>query len=179
MVTGSEAEVAVDISQLRAATGAITLDNGYGNTGSCKSAITFIDGERGILRYRGYPIEQLAESTSFVEVAYLLIYGHLPTVSELERFERDLTYHSLIHEDMKKFFEGYPPTAHPMAILSSMVTSLSSYYPGSAREVSVDLDIRGCCRRSAPSPRSRTRSRSASRSSTRATTSPTPRTSCT
>src|SRR6266481_520861 len=104
------------------------LDSGYGNTGSCKSAITFIDGEKGILRYRGYPIEQLAENASFAEVSYLLIYGELPNRQQLTEWRRRLTYHSMIHEDMKKFFEGFPPTAHPMAILSAMVASLSTYY---------------------------------------------------
>jgi citrate synthase len=128
-VVGSENEIGIDISALRAQTNAITLDPGLGNSGLCKSAITFIDGENGILRYRGYPIEQLAESTAFSEVAYLLIYGELPNRQQLTEWRRKLTYHSMIHEDMKKFFEGFPPTAHPMAILSSMVASLSTYYP--------------------------------------------------
>src|SRR5574340_1559334 len=127
--TGSEGEVGIDITQLRSKTGAITLDSGYGNTGSCESAITFIDGEKGILRYRGYPIEELAQKSNFVEVSYLLIFGHLPNKAELEKFHFDLTHHSLIHEDMKKFFEGFPPTAHPMGILSAMVSSLSAFYP--------------------------------------------------
>ena len=131
VIEGTEKEIAVDVTSLREKSGAITLDPGYGNTGSCKSAITFIDGERGILRYRGYPIEELAASASFVEVAYLLIYGHLPVAEELSAFEQKLTRHSLIHEDMKKFFEGFPPSAHPMAILSSMMASLSAYYPDS------------------------------------------------
>lgn len=129
VVVGSENEHGVDISKLRGTTGHITLDPGYGNTGSCQSAVTFIDGEKGILRYRGYSIEELAEKASFPEVCYLLIYGELPDMEKLSEFREKLTYHSLIHEDMKKFFEGYPPTAHPMAILSSMVASLSSYYP--------------------------------------------------
>jgi len=128
LVVGTENEVGIDISQLRSTTGAITIDSGYANTGSCHSGITFIDGEKGILRYRGYPIEQIAEKASFVEVCYLLIYGKLPNIAELEKFEEDLTYHSLIHEDMKKFFEGFPPSAHPMAILSAMIASLSAYY---------------------------------------------------
>jgi citrate synthase len=126
---GSEGEVAVDISSLRAKSGAVTYDPGYANTGACTSAITFLDGECGILRYRGYPIEELAENASFVSVAYLLIYGELPTSSELEAFSSKLTRHTLIKEDMKKFFEGFPPSAHPMAVLSSMVASLSAYYP--------------------------------------------------
>ncbi|MEM8932295.1 MAG: citrate synthase [Acidobacteriota bacterium] len=141
-VEGSEGEVGVDISALRGTTGAITLDNGYGNTGSCQSAITFIDGEKGILRYRGYSIEQIAEQSTFSEVCYLLLHGELPTSDELAEFEYGLTYHSMIHEDMKKFFEGYPPTAHPMAILSSMVASLSAYYPGADSDEKVDLNIK-------------------------------------
>jgi citrate synthase len=141
VVEGVENEVAIDISSLRARTGAITLDPGYANTGSCSSAITFIDGERGILRYRGYPIEELATAASFVEVAYLLIYGHLPTAVELVTFDEKLTRHSLIHEDMKKFFEGFPPSAHPMAILSAMIASLSAYYPASTTEENRNLNI--------------------------------------
>jgi len=126
---GTEGELGIDVTALRAQSGAITYDPGLGNTGLCKSAITFIDGERGILRYRGYPIEQLAETAGFSEVAYLLIFGELPNRAQLAEWRRALTYHSMIHEDMKKFFEGYPPTAHPMAILSAMVASLSTYYP--------------------------------------------------
>ena len=129
IIAGTENEKAIDIRKLRAESGYITLDSGYGNTGACTSAITFIDGEKGILRYRGYPIEQLAEKSTFVETAYLLIYGRLPTKPELGDFREMLTRHSLIHEDMLHFYEGYPSTAHPMAILSSMVCSLSSYYP--------------------------------------------------
>jgi citrate synthase len=117
----------------------ITLDPGYGNTGSCESAITFIDGEEGILRYRGYPIEQLAARADFVEVCYLLIFGTLPNAKDLKEFSHKLTYHSMIHEDMKKIFEGFPPTAHPMATLSSMITSLSTYYP--EENESEDLNI--------------------------------------
>ena len=128
VIVGSEGELAIHSQALRSQTGAITLDPGYGNTGSCRSAITFIDGEEGILRYRGYPIEQLAERASFVEVCYLLIYGELPTERELEDFRAKLRRHTLIHEDMKKFFEAYPPTAHPMAILSSMISSLATFY---------------------------------------------------
>lgn len=126
---GSEGEIGLDISSLRAETGAITVDPGYGNTGSCFSEITFIDGDLGILRYRGYPIEQLAEQSTFLETSYLLIYGHLPKQDELIEFEQKITYHSMIHEDMKRFFNGYPATAHPMSILSSMICSLSAYYP--------------------------------------------------
>ncbi len=126
---GSEGEVGLSIGQLRKQTGVITLDSGYGNTGSCKSAITFIDGEKGILRYRGYPIEDLATKARFVEVCYLLIYGEWPSTEELGQFKRSLTQHTLLHEDMKKFFESYSPSAHPMTILSSMIASLSAYYP--------------------------------------------------
>jgi citrate synthase len=129
LVIGTEDETAIDIRGLRKDTGYITFDSGYGNTGSCESAITFIDGEKGILRYRGYPIAELAEKSSFVETCYLLIYGELPGPAELERFQHELTYHTMLHEDMKKFFEGYPPSAHPMSVLSSMVASLSAYYP--------------------------------------------------
>ncbi|MBI2815936.1 MAG: citrate synthase [Acidobacteria bacterium] len=128
-VAGTENEHAIDISQLRQQTGYITLDHGYMNTGSCLSAITFLDGEQGILRYRGIPIEQLAEKSTFIEVSYLLIYGKLPTKQELADFTTLLTRHSMIHEDMKRFFDGYPSTAHPMAILSAMICSMSSYYP--------------------------------------------------
>ncbi len=141
VITGSEGEVALDVSKLRAQTGVITLDIGYGNTGSCTSGITFIDGEKGILRYRGYPIEELAEHSSFVEVCYLLVYGALPTREELDRFNHRLTYASLIHEDMKKFFEGYPPQAHPMTVISAMVASLSTYYPDWESDEDLDRNI--------------------------------------
>lgn len=129
VVTGSEGERAIEISNLRAKTGLVTLDPAFMNTASTESAITFLDGEKGILRYRGVPIEELGEKSTFIETAYLLIYGHLPTRVELAKWEHLLTRHSMIHEDMKRFFDGYPMTAHPMAILSSMVTSLSSFYP--------------------------------------------------
>lgn len=129
VVVGSENERGIDVKKLRGESKHICLDYGFGNTGSCKSAITYIDGENGILRYRGIPIEQLAEKSTFVETAYLLIYGHLPTTDELTKFSHTLTHHSLIHEDMLHFYDGYPSTAHPMGILSSMVCSLSSYYP--------------------------------------------------
>jgi citrate synthase len=141
VIEGSEGELAIDFTKLRAQTGAVAFDPGYGNTGSCLSAITFIDGEQGILRYRGYPIEQLAEKSNFVEVCYLLIYGELPTPQQLADFQHRLTYHTLIHEDMKKFFEGYPPTAHPMAIMSSVAMSLSTYYPDSDDPEIIDLNI--------------------------------------
>jgi citrate synthase len=141
IITGTEGEVGIDITQLRNKTGAVTLDNGYGNTGACQSAVTYIDGEQGILQYRGYPIEELAEKSNFIEVCYLLIFGHLPNTAELEKFQFDLTHHSLIHEDMKKFYEGFPPTAHPMGILSSMVSSLSAFYPEADYNADVELNI--------------------------------------
>jgi citrate synthase len=140
-VVGSEQEVGIDISSLRTDSGVITLDPGYGNTGSCTSAITFIDGERGILRYRGYPIEEIAREARFTDVCYLLIYGELPNASQLGEFKQKLTLHSLLHEDMKKFFEGFPASAHPMAILSSMVASLSAYYPNTTMDEDVELNI--------------------------------------
>jgi citrate synthase len=129
VIIGSEGERAIDVRQLRDRTGHITLDSGYANTGVGTSDITYLDGENGILRYRGYPIEELAERSTFVETAYLLIYGKLPTGEELTTFRRLLTRHSMIHEGMRYLFEGYPSSAHPMAILSSMVCSLSAYYP--------------------------------------------------
>ena len=128
IIVGTENEKAIDISSLRASTGYITLDDGYGNTGSCQSAITYIDGEEGILRYRGIPIEQLAEQSNFVETSYLLIYGHLPTRAELDTFSHNLSHHTLIHEDMKRFYDGFPRDAHPMAILASVVSALSTFY---------------------------------------------------
>lgn len=131
IVTGTENEQALDISKLRAQSGRITLDVGFKNTGSTTSAITFLNGEEGILRYRGYPIEQLAQQSSFVEVSYLLIFGELPTQKQLDQFSHDLRVHTLVHEDMKKFFDGYPSVAHPMGQLASMVCSLSAYYPES------------------------------------------------
>ncbi len=142
ITVGTEDEHAIDIRALRQQTGYITLDTGYMNTGSTTSAITYLDGEQGILRYRGYPIEELAEKSNFVETAYLLINGELPTAAQREVFGRMLTRHSLIHEDMHQFFAGYPPTSHPMAVLSAMVTSLSAYYPDCLdRTAPVDLHI--------------------------------------
>lgn len=140
-VVGTEGEVGINIRKLRAESGAVTLDTGYGNTGSCESSITFINGEEGVLRYRGYAIEDLAEKSSFVEVCYLLVYGELPTADQLEVFKHKLTYHSMLHEDMKKFFEGYPPSAHPMSVLSAMVASLAAYYPDSEDPAVQELNI--------------------------------------
>ncbi|CAN5715582.1 citrate synthase [soil metagenome] len=131
VIVGTEDEHGVDISKLRAESGYITLDTGFMNTGSTKSAITYLDGEQGILRYRGYPIEELAEKSNFVEVSYLLINGKLPNERERKDFGTNLTRHSLIHEDMHNFFAGFPPASHPMAVISAMVTSLSAYYPDS------------------------------------------------
>jgi citrate synthase len=131
VVEGSENEKAIDISKLRELTGYITLDTGYKNTGATKSSITFLDGELGILHYRGYSIEQLAEKASFPEVAYLLIYGELPSQTELNDFESSIKKHTLVHEDMKQFFEAYPAQAHPMGVLSSMISSLATFYPES------------------------------------------------
>jgi citrate synthase len=141
VTVGSEGEVGIDVAELRARSGAITFDPGYGNTGSCASAITFIDGERGILRYRGFDIEEVAAHASFTEVCYLLIYGKLPSAEELLAFDRQLTYHSLLHEDMKNFFAGFPASAHPMAMLSAMVASLSAYYPEQGGGEDVPLNI--------------------------------------
>lgn len=129
IIVGTEKEKAIDITKLRAETGYITLDNGYGNTGSCTSDITYLNGEKGILRYRGIPIEQLAEKSTFIEVAYLLIYDHLPTKEELTAFSASFTQQAMIHEDMKNFFGGYPSNGHPMAILSGMIGALAAYYP--------------------------------------------------
>jgi citrate synthase len=131
VIIGTEDEKAIDISSLRASSGYITLDRGYKNTGSCQSAITFLDGEKGILRYRGYPIEQLAEKASFIEVTYLILHGELPTKEELKEFKDEINEHTLVHEDMKRFFEAYPPQAHPMGVLASMICSMSTFYPES------------------------------------------------
>ena len=128
---GTEDEAAVDISKLRSSTGLITMDPGYGNTGSCTSAITFLDGERGILHYRGYPIEQLAEQSTFLEVAYLLIYGELPSREQLDRFMGEITHHTLIREEMRHFFDSFPADAHPMAVLASGTVGMSTFYPDS------------------------------------------------
>ena len=129
LVVGTEGEKAVDISKLRQETGLITLDTGYANTGSCTSSITFMDGEKGILRYRGIPVEQLAEHSSFMETSYLLVSGRLPTRQELTEFSVLLNDHSLVHEDMRAFYENFPRSSHPMGILSSMANAVKSFYP--------------------------------------------------
>ncbi|MDP4680870.1 MAG: citrate synthase [Cyclobacteriaceae bacterium] len=129
VIEGTESEKAIDISKLRDQSGFITIDPGYKNTGATKSAITFLDGEEGILRYRGYPIEELADKSSFLEVSYLLIYGELPTASELTKFQDEITTHTLIHEDFHKILDGFPSSSHPMGVLSSMVTAMTAFYP--------------------------------------------------
>ena len=126
---GAEKERALDVRKLRQTTGLITYDPGYVNTGACESTITFLDGEKGILRYRGYAIDELAENCTFIEVASLLVGGRLPTKTELQKYSKLLNRHSMIHEDMQAFFRNYPETAHPMAVASAMVVSLSSFYP--------------------------------------------------
>lgn len=141
VIVGSEEEVGIDTQSLRAKTKAIAFDPGYGNTGACESAITYIDGDAGILRYRGYPIEEIAALASFTEVMYLLINGQLPTLEQLREFEREVRYHTLIHEDMKKALDAYPSTAHPMAILAAMVISLASYYHEDDHPETINLNV--------------------------------------
>jgi len=141
VIEGTEGERAIDIGNLRQETGLVTLDSGYMNTGSCQSAVTFLDGEQGILRYRGIPIEQLAENSTFVEVSYLLIYGRLPTKKELETFTTNLTRHTMIHEDMKRFYDSFPRDAHPMATLSSAINTLSTFYQSDKGDNEMELSI--------------------------------------
>ena len=145
VIEGSENEKAIDISKLRSQTGYITIDTGFKNTGSTTSGITFLDGEKGILKYRGYSIEQLAEKSDFLEVSYLLIYGDLPTKIEYEEFKGNITNHTLIHEDMRIFLDAYPTKAHPMGILSAAVCTLSTFYPESQKQnrsvEAIDLTI--------------------------------------
>ena len=131
VIIGSENEQAVDISKLRSQTGLITLDRGFKNTGSTSSSITFLDGERGVLRYRGYSIEELAQHSSFLEVSYLLINGQLPNVNELHNFKSEITNHTLVAEDVRSILDGFPPRAHPMGVLCSLVSSLTAFYPKS------------------------------------------------
>ncbi len=144
VMIGTEQERAVDISKLRSGMGLITLDDGYGNTGSVVSGITYLDGEQGVLRYRGYPIEQLAQRSDFVETSYLLIYGELPNREQLEYFRNSLRRHTMLHEEMKSFYDGFPRDAHPMAILSSVVGALSTFYqdsldPRDPRQVEISV----------------------------------------
>ncbi len=141
VIQGTEDEKAIDISKLRDLTGYVTLDIGYKNTGATQSAITFLDGEKGILKYRGYPIEQLAQKSSFLEVAYLLIYGALPTSEQIKDFQAKINHHTLIHEDMKKFFDGFPSKSHPMGQLSALISSLSAFYPESLKPVQTAADV--------------------------------------
>ena len=129
LITGSEKELGIDVSNLRVSSNIITLDPGYKNTGSCKSAITFLNGEKGILRYRGYSIEELAEKADFLEVAFLLIYGELPNKEELEKLLNDIKENSIIDEDIKKILESFPKSAHPMGILSSLTSALIAFNP--------------------------------------------------
>lgn len=129
VIVGTENEVAIDIEKLRAATGAITIDPGYKNSGSCKSEITFLDGEEGILRYRGYAIEELADKADFLEVSYLIIFGELPTKQQLEQFENDIRKYTLVNEEMKNIIDGFPKTAHPMGVLSSLTSALTAFNP--------------------------------------------------
>jgi len=141
VIEGTEGEKAIDISKLRDLSGYITLDIGYKNTGATKSAITFLDGELGILKYRGYPIEQLAEKSTFIEVAYLLIYGELPTEQQLKDFQYEISRYTLVHEDMKKFFDGFPSKSHPMGQLSSLVCALSAFYPESLKPIQTNEEV--------------------------------------
>ena len=144
IVVGSEQERGIDISKLLAATGSVTLDEGYANTGATVSHITFLDGDRGILRYRGYGIEDLAVKCDFLEVAHLLIYGELPTAAQLETFRGTILRHTMLHEEMRKFYGGFPRNAHPMAILSAAVSALSTFYqdsldPTDPRQVEISI----------------------------------------
>jgi citrate synthase len=141
VLRGTEDEVAVDISALRAKTGLITFDPGYGNTGACKSSITYIDGEQGILRYRGYPIEELAEKSSFLEVAWLLIHGELPTRAELSTFSREVTRHTMLHEDFQRFFGALPKDAHPMPVCAATVGALATYYQDQENEKMISISV--------------------------------------
>ncbi len=137
-IEGTEGEKAIDIAKLRDETGYITIDSGYKNTGATKSAITFLDGELGILHYRGYSIEDLAEKANFVEVAYLLIYGELPTTEQYNKFEYDIRTHTIVNEDMRRIFNGFPVNAHPMGVMSSLISAMSGFYPDSYDEKAPD-----------------------------------------
>lgn len=136
VIVGTENEVAIDIDKLRSETGAITMDPGYKNSGSCLSDITFLDGEKGILRYRGYSIEDLAEKSNFLEVSYLLIFGELPTAAEIEKFENDIRKYTLVNEEMKNIIDGFPKTAHPMGVLASLTSALTAFNPKSVNVAS-------------------------------------------
>ena len=145
ITTGSEGERGLGITQLRKESACITLDPGYVNTGSCQSAVTFLDGEKGILRYRGYPIEQLAEKSSFLEVSYLLIYGELPTSAEMEAWTDAIRHHSMVHENMRRFYDALPKDAHPMAVCAAAIGALSTFYqdsldPRDPEHVKISID---------------------------------------
>jgi citrate synthase len=164
----------LDVGKLLNQTGHVTFDAGFANTAACASAITFIDGDAGILRYRGYPIEQLARGSSFLEVAYLLIYGELPTRAQLDDLAARIKTHTLLREEMRRFFDGFPLDAHPMPVLSSAVSALSTFYqdsldPFDQEQVEISTVRCGCWRSCRRSRRTRTRSRSVSRCCTRTT----------
>lgn len=146
VLVGSENEVAINIDALRSASGAITLDSGYKNTGACTSAITFLDGEEGILRYRGYSIEELAESANFLEVSYLLIFGELPTAAQLQQFENDIKKYTLVNEEMKNILDGFPKTAHPMGVLSSLTSALTAFNPKAVNPLNEQEMYNACCK---------------------------------
>ena len=172
IVHATEGSDGIALGSLLAKTGYTTFDGGFVNTASTKSAITYIDGDAGILRYRGYPIEQLAEKSTFIEVSYLLIYGELPTAEQLEKFTTQIQRHTLLHEDLKRFFDGFPRNAHPMPVLSSAVNALSAYYQDSLDPFDTSRSScrpSGCWPSCRPSRRTRTRSPRASRSCTRTT----------
>lgn len=146
VLVGSENEVAINIDALRSLTGAITLDTGYKNTGACSSNITFLDGEEGILRYRGYSIEELAESANFLEVSFLLIFGELPTASQLEKFENDIRKYTLVNEEMKNILDGFPKTAHPMGVLSSLTSALTAFNPKAVNPLNEEEMYQAVCK---------------------------------
>jgi citrate synthase len=146
VLVGSEKEVAINVETLRGVSGAITLDTGYKNTGSCTSSITFLDGEEGILRYRGYSIEELAESANFLEVSYLLIFGELPTSTQIQKFENDIRKYTLVNEEMKNILDGFPKTAHPMGILSSLTSALTAFNPKAVNPENEDEMYHAVCK---------------------------------
>ena len=145
VITGTEGEVAIDINKLRGQTGIVTQDKGFANTAEALSSVTFLNGEEGILRYRGYPIEQIADSASFLEVAYLLLYGEMPTAGEYEKFTNDITHHTMVREDMKHLYEAFPSDAHPMQMLASAVSALATFYPDAldpTDEAAIDISAK-------------------------------------
>ena len=147
LIKGTEDEVAINIKTLRGATnGVITIDPGFKNTGSCESAITFLDGEKGVLRYRGYTIEELAEKADFLEVAYALIFGNLPTEEELDKFHKDIKAKSVVDDDVKKILDAFPKTAHPMGVLSSLTSALTAFNPSSVNVDSEEDMYKSICK---------------------------------